>query len=319
MKFKISLGGLTKKFSKNTSSSIIAPLPKSNSLMMGEFEYLKYLNGFSKFAVVTLSSYFVAAAVSTLINPLIPEVQKKQFSSYSRDPEKRPIVKYDQIYSRNLFNKDGLIPRSKIIDPEKPSTLPAVKTKLPLNLLGMIIVLDKLKSVASVEDRGSNKVIAVRVNEKINKQAIVRSIKSNKLIFYNTRTKRNEYIDIPDKISQLKTTGTIKKGKNKGIVAIDDTHLQIDRDVVNKALDNMGELLTQARCVPNMVNGSPAGFKCFQIVPGSIYEQLGMENGDVICGINGEPINNPGAYFQMDFWGYYHVVCFRHVPWLKTL
>ncbi|MBI2711865.1 MAG: PDZ domain-containing protein [Bdellovibrio sp.] len=48
-----------------------------------------------------------------------------------------------------------------------------------------------------------------------------------------------------------------------------------------------------------MENGVPAGYKLFQIVPGSIYEKLGLVNGDVIAGVNGSPITDPGKAFEM--------------------
>jgi general secretion pathway protein C len=41
------------------------------------------------------------------------------------------------------------------------------------------------------------------------------------------------------------------------------------------------------------------GYKLFQIVPGSIYDKLGLQNGDIIQGLNGSPINDPGKAFEM--------------------
>jgi general secretion pathway protein C len=51
--------------------------------------------------------------------------------------------------------------------------------------------------------------------------------------------------------------------------------------------------------VPNFENGQLAGYKLFQIVPGSIYDKLGLQNGDVIAGLNGQAINDPGKAFEM--------------------
>ena len=35
------------------------------------------------------------------------------------------------------------------------------------------------------------------------------------------------------------------------------------------------------------------------IKKGSIYDKLGLRNGDVLCGINGEPISDPGKAFSL--------------------
>ena len=68
---------------------------------------------------------------------------------------------------------------------------------------------------------------------------------------------------------------------------------------VDKTLLGPNNILTQARAVPNFENGVPSGFKLFQIVPGSLYDQLGLKNGDVVLGANGDPINDPMKAMNM--------------------
>jgi type II secretory pathway component PulC len=48
------------------------------------------------------------------------------------------------------------------------------------------------------------------------------------------------------------------------------------------------EFLRQASVVP--VNGG--GFQVRQIQPGSVYVKLGLQSGDIIKSINGEPVRN---------------------------
>ena len=64
-------------------------------------------------------------------------------------------------------------------------------------------------------------------------------------------------------------------------------------------LRRRGYVLTEARAVPNFENGVPAGYKLFQIVPGSIFDALGLKNGDTISAINGQSINDPAKAFEM--------------------
>ena len=73
----------------------------------------------------------------------------------------------------------------------------------------------------------------------------------------------------------------------------------VQRDEIEKNLANLNKILTQARAIPHFENGSPAGYKLFQIVPGSIYDKLGLKNGDIIRGVNGEAIKNPQKAFEM--------------------
>ena len=55
----------------------------------------------------------------------------------------------------------------------------------------------------------------------------------------------------------------------------------------------MGSLLTQVRAVPNVQNGSSNGFRLSQIQPGSIFQQIGLEDGDIVTGAQGQQVTDP--------------------------
>lgn len=67
----------------------------------------------------------------------------------------------------------------------------------------------------------------------------------------------------------------------------------ISRAVVDAQLNDLPVLLTQARAIPHQTNGKPDGFLIQEIVPGSLYDQAGLKNGDVIRKVNGQPITRP--------------------------
>lgn len=242
---------------------------------------------------IVVCTYFVADFLSAVTTPFIPELTSPKAPPQMQ--QQKNITQYNQILSRNLFNEKGLIPETD--DSSGFDGVP-VKTSLPLNLMGVIVVQDELKSVASVEDKGSNQVIAVRVNELIGPEAVVQKIESNKVIFVNKASGRREYIDLP-KEAAVPTVRSAVKSAGAGIQKSSETTYSIERGEVDKTLANLNEVLTQARCVPNFENGRPSGYRCFQITPNSIYDKLGMKDGDVICGINGQAINDPGKAFEI--------------------
>ena len=176
---------------------------------------------------------------------------------------------------------------------------PAIKSRLPLELLGTIVVKDKLKSVASVEDRSTQKVVAVKVNDSITGSVIVKNIEADKLFFFNNDTGRNEFIELPQQTSTLKTRGAGGASVGKGIVQTSPDIYTIERTELDRVLgEDLNTVLTQARCVPNFEDGRALGFKCFQIVPGSVYDKLGIKDDDVILSINGQPMNDPSVAFS---------------------
>ncbi|MDQ6966050.1 MAG: PDZ domain-containing protein, partial [Mariprofundaceae bacterium] len=65
------------------------------------------------------------------------------------------------------------------------------------------------------------------------------------------------------------------------------------RDAINSQMQDLPGLLTGALAVPHQTNGNPDGFLIQDIVPGSLYAQAGLMNGDVIRKVNGQDIASP--------------------------
>ncbi len=88
-------------------------------------------------------------------------------------------------------------------------------------------------------------------------------------------------------------------GDLAGVRAVGQNRYDIERPVIDQALNNMNTLATQARIVPSFKNGVANGFKLFSIQPGSLYAAIGVENGDVIQRINGYEMNSPDKALEI--------------------
>lgn len=84
-----------------------------------------------------------------------------------------------------------------------------------------------------------------------------------------------------------------------GVRRVSDGKFMVDQGMVTSSTENLSQLLTQARALPYIENGKTAGFRITEIVPGSIYEKIGLQNGDVIQRINSQDVDDPGKFFQM--------------------
>src|SRR5262249_17931208 len=126
-------------------------------------------------------------------------------------------------------------------------------------------------------------------------------IEARKVIFVNTASGRKEYIELPEEqvLNPKIALGGPKGRVGANIERTSPTNFNIPRSEVDKALGDLNSILTQARAVPNFKNGVPSGYKLFQIVPGSIYEKLGLMNNDTILGLDGQPVNDPGKAFEL--------------------
>ncbi len=249
-----------------------------------------------------ICSYFLADLTSILIEKIIPEAPPSRPVRIGESQKKtQTIDHYGPIFARNLFNSQGLIPGENVTPSGQVDLNSApVKTTLPLNLIGTLILKDEIKSIATVEDKAQAIVYPVRVDDEIPSKIKILKIESRKVTFLNISSGRREFVDLPEEqlaINPRISLGT-QKSSGPGIEMLAPNQYNVSRAKVDKALSNLNEIFTQARCVPNTENGILTGYKCFQIVPGSIYDELGMKDGDMIQGINGQNLSDPAQAIQ---------------------
>lgn len=72
----------------------------------------------------------------------------------------------------------------------------------------------------------------------------------------------------------------------------------VDQARLQQAIANPGQMMTDARLKPNIVNGKEEGFVLSEVKPGGIYQSLGLQNGDVLLRINEYDISNPERALQ---------------------
>lgn len=254
---------------------------------------------------IFLCTWFLADLTSLVVEDYIPEPPRASLTQpRTGAARQRTIEEYGVIFTRNLFNSQGLIPGEETQGGPTDQGGEPVKTTLPLNLIGTIILSDELRSLATIEDKSASQVYPVRIDDEIPSKARILSIQSRKVIFINVASGRREFVELPeDPVTSNPRVSFAPKGggggKGAGIERTSPNNFAVSRSEIDKQLGDLNNVLTQARCVPNFENGMPSGFKCFQIVPGSIYDKLGLQNGDVLVGVDGDPINDPAKAFEL--------------------
>jgi general secretion pathway protein C len=77
------------------------------------------------------------------------------------------------------------------------------------------------------------------------------------------------------------------------IQKVSDTEFNIDRQVVDKILENQAELMKSARIVPESKDGKVVGIRLFGVRPDSLLGTLGLQNGDRLESINNFNMGSP--------------------------
>jgi len=72
----------------------------------------------------------------------------------------------------------------------------------------------------------------------------------------------------------------------------------IDKRVLNAAMDNISQTMTDARMLPNQKNGRVEGFRISEIKSDGIFAKLGLKDGDILLRLNDFPVNSPDSALQ---------------------
>lgn len=275
---------------------------KMELLNMAEWASQKIQNrGYSfygKLGTVILSTYFLSDVTATISGRYIPEPPIARTQSNSGLTRVKTLAEYNIIFTRNLFNHDGLIPGEDNGNGAFDPGGAPVKTTLPLNLIGTMILQDDAYSLATIEDKSASMIYPVRVDEEIPKKAKIIKIEARKVIFLNIAANRREFVELPEDPTGATPQVTLAAAKGgPTIEKVGANQFSIPKAELDKTLADFNNVLTQARAVPYFENGAPAGYRFFQITPGSVYDKLGLKNGDVVAGINGEPLTDPSKAF----------------------
>ncbi|MGB5813082.1 MAG: type II secretion system protein GspC [Polyangiales bacterium] len=81
----------------------------------------------------------------------------------------------------------------------------------------------------------------------------------------------------------------------QGIDKVNDTTFNVRRTLLNKVLDNAGKLIGIAAVSPKLENGQPVGMQIRGVRPNTLLAKLGVNNGDVLESVNGQPLSSPDA------------------------
>ena len=64
---------------------------------------------------------------------------------------------------------------------------------------------------------------------------------------------------------------------------------------MEQARRSPADIFSEARILPKWENGRMMGFQVSGIKPGSLFEEMGVSNGEVITSLNGIAIDSPEA------------------------
>ena len=222
----------------------------------------------------------------------------------------RPIAQTDRsayniVTANNIFHADQTDPNPAGAGGDPKNAAPdadPVLSSLPIQLVGTIVHANPMRSIATVLLKNKNEQVPVHVEGEIpDGLAKVTKIERAKIIFRNAASNQLEFVEMKDDSKLSFQAGAAKAPKQNGeVLQTSENEFELKQADVTRLTNNLPELLQQARAVPKMgPDGQIEGFSLVDIMPGSIYEKLGLKKGDTIKGVNGEKIDSPGKAMDM--------------------
>jgi len=228
-----------------------------------------------------------------------PSIGAPLLASYS------PAQAIEQIRSSGLFllppapenGTTGVGPSGR-----RGSNGPVVRASLGLagrlRLIGTVLG-DQRGVFAIVEELSSKQQSLYHLHDSILDLGEVTEIRRNGIVVRQGNVE--EVLELGILEGQAAATGppTTAPGPNAGTAPTAPLRKVVDRREVEQAMNDLPKLLSQARAVPNTVNGAINGFRLDYIAPASFYEKIGVQTGDVLQRVNGVDIRDPSTMLSL--------------------
>ena len=187
---------------------------------------------------------------------------------------------YSAIFERNLFGSE----------PEEftAADSPAAQN-LDLLLRGVAEIGGVGFAVFENEDDGTQDVFTV--GDKVFDGPKLVGVRAQEAVLL--RGGRRVTVVLTEEDAESTETPTPGAEAQGGIRRVDDNRYLADRREVDHSIENLSTVITQMRAVPYLRDGRSMGFRVFNIRSGSIFERMGLKNGDVIQSVNGTEITDP--------------------------
>jgi len=270
-------------------------------------------------AVIGLGSYLLAAVVTEFAATAIMKGSDKgsaegmsstgQGASRSVKPHSSNSLAATLI-GRNPFDAEPeMIVGIDVGDDDEREEGELEESDLGVDLLGTLVSENPEWSMATIRVQGSAKL--VRIGTTLLDRADIVVISSRYIIVQEGDDRK--VVKLWDKKSEPEPKGpgrfhrhvtsvSSKKSENefsKGVKKVGPHEYHIDKGMLEENLSDLTKLGSQARIIPNYVDGKYHGFRVVGIRPSSLYRAIGLHSGDLVTRVNGMDIDTPNKAIQL--------------------
>jgi general secretion pathway protein C len=239
---------------------------------------------FALITLLTLSAYLLADTVDAMIGRSLDVSAKVSRPVDQERPgiePRRELSDYSSILERGLFGEG-----------KGPSGAPAAESYSAYTLIGTI---EGESFSGAVLADATNQQAFYRHDQKLPDGSMLMKVKHDRVTLKRPDGSTVELQIVDD----TKIVNIAKAVPGSGVRKVGEGKFMVDQREIASSTENLNQVLTQARALPYMEAGKTVGFRISEIVPGSIYEKIGLVNGDVVQRVNSQDVDDPGKFFQL--------------------
>ncbi len=228
---------------------------------------------------ITLFAWVIVGIIMSVSGQLLFEMPgpPKNSAAIATIPKKQPapMSSYDIIKERKLLGSITTTPQGTLTGDDRDRPIAA----LGLLLKGTIAGSD-LYSRAIIEDKGKQQIY--KIGDSVSGANIIGIFRNKVILVMNGQ----EQMLIPE-------DKTDKKGPRGGTPPGPAVPMaNLSGGDMSSVMQNMEQLLGNARIVPYYKGGEPYGFRVTNVESSSPLFGLGVRSGDVIKSVNGSPVKS---------------------------
>jgi general secretion pathway protein C len=234
-------------------------------------------------AVYTVSKGWLSPVATAQVHP-----GKKM--AIDQQDDNPPLSRYAAITKRNLFNTrpDTAAAPAQTIDLDDLK-----ETDLKLRLWGTVTGKGR-RAYAVIEDTKTRQQNLYRIGDSVQDATLKLILRQKVVLSVNDR----------DEVLGMEEAGTTKGSASSPRVARkaaspprlpvspNPRQLTLKSDQIENALENLDQLMEQARIRPHIEDGKPSGISITGIKPNTVFRKMRLRNGDIITGVNGTAIES---------------------------
>jgi len=222
-----------------------------------------------------VAGWLIAPVASTLTTP----------ASVRQAASGVPSVSVQTLLNMAPFGK----PRTKVSGMEVKKIQRVMPSHRTMTLQGTVV--SGNASVAMIVPRSGAKLEIFHIGDSILPGVVLKRVE-RKRVFIESGGRLEALM-----LAGVKQTGGMPVQFTSNAGSGNSRH--VSRKILNRELNDFPKLLSQARVIPEIREGKNIGFRLSEIIPGSLYDRIGLKNGDIVQTVNGVRIQDPSQAMAM--------------------